>query len=390
MRSGMLDRSIERYLRKPARGRRVDSYEQAVAGPALYDEIGLAPALVAPEREWDGVPRARTRPASEETATLPGRARRADSGAVSRTLEDQGRAGKGDRPPFTQPPPVEPPPPPGGRPWLPWTIGIAIALVALVIAIMALSGGDSSTDGTASPTTDGPAAAVTTSSAAPSPTTPGATPQTSQPPQPTGPSEATTSSTRTIPTTNPTVQPTDTDIGNSTLLFPWTALLTKTATLDVPETPFPPLPVGTMFDIQLNIEGGCDNTTGVCSEMPTGPYFRVLDPIAPPEPIELQPWITDGASRTVTIIGYYVSSSVGVTTCVYQWTEEWDVTVTDAALIDGVWYATAFEGTMILTEEYNKALSTGDLDRYCGEYKGSDEWAVSAERGIASLPTGNA
>ncbi len=140
----------------------------------------------------------------------------------------------------------------------------------------------------------------------------------------------------------------------------------------------------------LNIEGACNNTTGVCSEMTSKPHFPMFGWTAT-EPIEAQPWSTNGGQWIGSIIGFYLSAPYeGAATCVYQWTEAWDITITEAVLDGSVWYATAFEGTMVRTEELNIAHSSGNTKDYCLKYSASDEWAVDAERDFASIPTSNA
>jgi hypothetical protein len=143
VRAGRLDDSIGTYLATPPTGRRLESHDQAVKAPAFYDEIGWAPALLAPERGWDGVPRAQVQPGSSNP---PGGS--AQTGELQTrpvepgTEETADRPGKGLGPPLTQPPPPEPPPPP--PPWwrsLRWLIGITAALAVVVIAFLALSGG---------------------------------------------------------------------------------------------------------------------------------------------------------------------------------------------------------------------------------------------------------
>ena len=175
----------------------------------------------------------------------------------------------------------------------------------------------------------------------------------------------------------------------SALLFPWTVNATKTATLSPPPDPIQPLSIGTMYPIMLNIEGACNNTTGVCSKMESKPHFPMFGWTATKE-IEAQPWSTDGKTWTGIIVGYYLSASYeDQATCIYEWTEAWDITITAAELDGTVWYATAFEGTMVRIEELDQAHSTGRIDDYCPEYSAIDEWAVTAERDFDSIPTDN-
>ena len=44
---------------------------------------------------------------------------------------------------------------------------------------------------------------------------------------------------------------------------------------------------------------------------------------------------------------------------------------------------------MVRIEELDQAHSTGRIDDYCPEYSAIDEWAVTAERDFASIPTDN-
>ena len=235
-----------------------------------------------------------------------------------------------------------------------------VAVVAVVAAVMTFSGSDDG-NGEAVPASGGDTTQATTSSSSSSST-----------------SQATTSSAAPDPDRQPTAQ----EVLNSQLLLPWNVEATKTATKVPPPDPIQPIAVGTMYPIRLEVEGACENTQAECTDISSQPHFSMFGWTAT-EPIEDFVWVADASGWTITMTGYFLSAMYGdAATCVYKWTEEWDVEPTSAVLDGNVWYATAFNGTMTRSEEFDVAHSSGDIQNYCPGYASVDEWSVSAERNL--------
>lgn len=143
LQAGRLDDPIEAYLAAPPTGRTLGSHRRAVSGPALYDEIGWTPALLAPERDWDGVPHPQVAagPSGGPGESVPASGVKSPTDSVVGERATR-RFGKGMGRPLTQPPTSEPPRPPRRLPPVSWLLGVGAALLIAVIAFVALNSGD--------------------------------------------------------------------------------------------------------------------------------------------------------------------------------------------------------------------------------------------------------
>ncbi len=72
------------------------------------------------------------------------------------------------------------------------------------------------------------------------------------------------------------------------------------------------------------------------------------------------------------LVAHTMERDDGIDRCVLLHTETWEVTVTEASLVDGQWVAAAFEGNLLRSTGLDPAASTAG----CTVWNFADEWSV--------------
>ena len=228
-------------------------------------------------------------------------------------------------------------------------IGAVVVVVIVIVVVVISSNGDQ-----------------------PATTTAAAQPTTTQP------TETTTPPTTTVAFRTPT----EADIRGASLLFIWPVDATKTETLIPPPDPFE---VGYIYMFDLEVEGITDDAGNYAQV--SRPHFPIFGFTVVGE-LEAWPWEPRGDRWVATPSGYYVSADYGdENICIYEWIEDWDIQLTDAVQNGNTWLATAFEGTMVRTEQLDADQSAvGIANGYCPSYEASDRWSVTSTRDMAPIP----
>ncbi len=181
--------------------------------------------------------------------------------------------------------------------------------------------------------------------------------------------------------------PTEAQARSAALLFDWPVTFTKTETV-VP-SPIGDLPDGAQYMITLEVEGICDDTDNCIQESNAhvdNPLWRWTIT----EPLVDSLWALANDRWTIGMAGYYLSADYGRgNTCIYAWTEEWDIQVTDAVQNGNAWLATAFSGTMLRSEGLDASRSAQAIaNEYCPEYQNVTKWDADSTRVMAPIPPG--
>jgi len=180
-------------------------------------------------------------------------------------------------------------------------------------------------------------------------------------------------------------EPTEAQARSAALLFDWPVTFTKTET--VVASPIGDLPNGAQYMITLEVEGICDDADNCIQES----NAHVDNPLwgwTITEPLVDSLWALANSRWTIGMAGYYLSADYGNgNTCIYAWTEEWDIQVTDAVQNGNAWLGTGFSGTMVRSEGLDPGKSAqGIANEYCPEYQNVTKWDADSTRVMAPIP----
>jgi hypothetical protein len=179
-------------------------------------------------------------------------------------------------------------------------------------------------------------------------------------------------------------QPTEAETRSAALLFDWDVTFTKTATVVTP--PVGEMANGTVYMIDLEIEGVCDDASCIQESHAhvDNPWWgwTITEPLVDSE------WVFANDRWTIAMDGYYLSAGYGAgNDCIYAWNEQWDIQVTEAVQNGNIWLATGFMGTMVRSEgldQVRSALAIGN--GYCPPYQGETKWDAASTRVMAPIP----
>jgi len=191
----------------------------------------------------------------------------------------------------------------------------------------------------------------------------------------------------TVPPLQPLPWPTEAEARSAALLFDWEVTFGKTATI-VP-SPLGELANGTQYMITLAVEDVCDNTSCIQKS-----HAHVDNPLwgwTITEPLLDSEWFFANGRWRIEMDGYYLSADYGNgNTCIYAWTEEWDIEVLTAVQNGNGWLATGFLGSMVRSESLDPVRSAQAIgNEYCPPYESVTVWSAVSERDKAPIPPGD-